>query len=129
MVSRIIEFDTPDGVRVYNFPDGEKVLIENIIRIRVDEAGIHYVEYLDFYTNELCKTIVNLGWLSVDVDRWGEPALESECECGCGCGLECDDWTDDDKMEIGRIAIDIIHIADRILDNSRLRAFLEYMEE
>ena len=53
--------------REYTFPGGEKVKIENVVRVSISESGTHRLE-----TKTGRKHIVPAGWvhIEIEVDEW-----------------------------------------------------------
>ena len=138
MATKVIEFSPPESSRVYNFPNGEKICLYEIVKITISESGTHYVEYIDSYTHGINRLVVNTGWLSLEVSGEQNWPTETECKCGgeCGNNCKCDPyapmfghWNDEDKLKFALAADEIICIADDLRNNPALQKFFEWMEE
>jgi hypothetical protein len=133
MVSKVIEFSPPESSRVYNFPGGERICFYDVVKITVLESGVHYVERIDGYTHEIVKTIVNTGWLTIEVSGEEDWPGDEGCMCGGECKCVSDTpelghWNDDDKLQLAIAADEIICIADDLRANPSLQKFFEWME-
>jgi hypothetical protein len=61
------EISPPERTRIYTFPGGDKVVLEDVVGIYVSRSGNHRIE-----TKDGLKHIVPKGWLhiSLDMDKW-----------------------------------------------------------
>jgi hypothetical protein len=132
MAKRVLEFNPPES-RVYNFPNGEKVCLYDIVRIIISESGLHYVEHIDSYSHEIDKIIVNSGWISIEVvaEFWEFPEDLEEYHCDCGNECPCktdapafqfERWSDEDKLEM------CLAISD-LMNSPAVQRFFDWMEQ
>ena len=64
----MVEFtEVQEQVRVYHFPNGEKVTLPGVVSINVSRSGTHRLNLKDGR-----KVIVPSGWLAIefDADEW-----------------------------------------------------------
>jgi hypothetical protein len=56
----------PERMRMYWYPNGEKIEFRDVSRVKVSESGNHYIESAGV------KGIVAPGWraITLDVDAW-----------------------------------------------------------
>jgi len=100
MEHKVFEFSPPESVRVYNFPGGDRVCFENVVKVTIGYSGVHYVEYVDGWSNEVWKTIVNTGWISLEVSG-NQNWVDEDCGCDCGeCGC-CSEHIDHGRPSDG----------------------------
>lgn len=62
-VKKFIELEPAEASREYTFPGGDKVRIDNVVRIAVSDSGTHRLE-----TSDGCKHIVSPGWIHIELD-------------------------------------------------------------
>lgn len=53
-----------ESKRVYNFPNGEKVELKNVIELVVRSSGTHRIK-----TNDNKLHIIPTGWIHIEIDE------------------------------------------------------------
>lgn len=61
------ELNPPEKLRVYHFPNGEKLELANVTKLEVRTSGKHRIETADGR-----KLFVSPGWLWIEIDteKW-----------------------------------------------------------
>lgn len=63
----LVELNPPERRRVYVFPGGDRLILQNVTRLEVRDSGKHRYECADGR-----KGFVSTGWLwiELDMDKW-----------------------------------------------------------